>query len=92
MAYKNDSPPYTASQYVSLNDTEEVSVVMHQLLILLYLISGNNQAILYKIYYMSRPTRGQNKQCRPTGLVQCKIAVLWTRYVKERNGVVSKQS
>ena len=46
MAYKNDSSPYTASQYVSLNDTEEVGAVMYQLLMLPYLISGNNQTIL----------------------------------------------
>ena len=33
---------------------------------------------------MSRPTRGQKKQCRPPGLVQCKIAVLWTRNVEHK--------
>jgi len=50
MAYKNDSSPYTTSQYVLLNDTEDrgtyVDLVMYHLLMLLYLISGNNQTIL----------------------------------------------
>ena len=60
MAYKNDLSPYTASQYVSLNDTEEVRRCGN-ISVTNATVSHSRQESIYSINN-SRPARGQNKQ------------------------------